>query len=260
MPLGPAESERYARHIVLKGFGGAGQQKLKSSSVAIVGAGALGSAALAYLAASGIGRITLIDHDRVALSNLQRQIVHRTDQIGEPKAETGAAFAAALNPEITITPLVERLTETNARARLNGHDLVLDASDSFATRLAISDAAFHEELPLVTGAIMLFDGTLTTILAHRRDAAGNFLPSFRCLYPDVPEALPNCAETGVLGPVAGVIGALMATEAIKLIAGVGEPLVGRLLVYDGREARFSEIAYRWRADNPLTGSRREPAA
>ncbi len=254
MPLGPAESQRYARHIVLKGLGGPGQQKLKSSSIAIVGAGALGSAALAYLAASGIGRITLIDHDRVALSNLQRQIVHRTDQVGRPKAETGAAFALALNPEIAVTPIVERVNDTSARALLAGHDVVLDASDSFATRLAVSDAAFHEESPLVTGAIMQFDGTLTTILAHRRDAAGNFLPSFRCLYPEIPDAMPSCAEAGVLGPVAGVIGSLMAVEAIKLVAGIGEPLVGRLLVYDGRDARFSEIAYRWRASNPLTGS------
>jgi adenylyltransferase/sulfurtransferase len=258
MPLGPAETERYARHIVLKGLGGQGQQKLKSASIVILGAGALGSAALAYLAAAGIGRITLVDHDRVALSNLQRQIIHRSDQIGRPKAETGSAFANALNPGVAVTPVVERLTGSNARTLIAGHDVVLDASDNFATRLAVSDAAFHEELPLVTGAIMLFDGTLTTILAYRRDSAGNFLPSFRCLYPEPPESLPACAELGVLGPVAGVIGSLMAVEAIKLIAGIGEPLMGRLLVYDGRDARFSEIAYRWRASNPLTGSPTEP--
>ncbi|MEX0628373.1 MAG: HesA/MoeB/ThiF family protein [Cucumibacter sp.] len=261
MVLGPDEIRRYARHIVLKGVGGAGQQKLKAASVLIVGAGGLGSPAIAYLAAAGVGRITVIDDDRVALANLQRQVIHRTEDKGAAKAQSAKRFAEALNPEVMIEPIERRLTAENARALIAGHDLVLDGSDTFDTRLAVSDACFLEATPLVTGAIALYDGTLTTILAHRLGKGGEPLPTFRCLYPERPDpgSLPVCEDVGVLGPVAGVIGSLMAMEAIKLISGFGEPLVGRLLIYDGQDCRFSEMRYPWRAGNPLTGAARSPA-
>jgi molybdopterin/thiamine biosynthesis adenylyltransferase len=261
MALDADEIRRYARHIVLKGLGGAGQQRLKAARVAVVGAGALGSPAIAYLAAAGVGRLTVIDDDKVALSNLQRQVLHRTEDEGTAKVRSAARFVAALNPYVKVEAVEERLTEDNARALLAGHEVVLDGSDNFDTRLAVSDACFYEKVALVTGAVTLFDGTVTTILAHERDADGTPYPSFRCLYPERPdpESLPACEEVGVLGPVAGVIGALMATEAAKLIVGLGTPLIGRLLVYDGQAARFTEIRYRWREENPLTGSVKSPA-
>jgi len=261
MALDADEIRRYARHIVLKGLGGAGQQRLKAARVAVIGAGGLGSPAIAYLAAAGVGRLTVIDDDKVALSNLQRQVIHRTEDAGLAKARSAVRFAANLNPHVALEAVETRLTEDNARALVAGHHAVLDGSDSFDTRLAVSDACYHEKVPLVSGAVTLYDGTVTTILAHETDEDGTPLPSFRCLYPERPdpESLPACEEVGVLGPVAGVIGSLMATEAVKLIAGLGTPLVGRLIVYDGQAARFSEIRYKWRADNPLTGTAGSPA-
>jgi molybdopterin-synthase adenylyltransferase len=255
MSLGPDEIRRYARHIVLKGIGGAGQQKLKAASALIVGAGGLGSPVIAYLAAAGVGRLTVVDSDTVSLSNLQRQVIHRTPDTGVPKSQSAKRFAAELNPEVALTAVTERLTAKNARALIKGHDLVLDGSDSFETRLAVSDACFAEAVPLVSGAITLYDGTLTTFAPHLRSASGDPNPTFRCLYPQspAPGSLPACEEIGVLGPVAGVIGSLMAMEAVKLIAGIGTPLIGRLLVYDGQNTRFSEMRYRWRPDNPLNG-------
>lgn len=261
MALDADEIRRYARHIVLKGVGGAGQQKLKAARVAVIGAGGLGSPAIAYLAGAGIGRLTVIDDDQVSLSNLQRQVIHRTEDEGLAKARSAVRFAAELNPHVKTEAVETRLTAENAREMLAGHQVVLDGSDSFDTRLAVSDACFHEKVPLVTGAVTLHDGTVTTILAHETDADGTPFPSFRCLYPERPdpESLPACEEVGVLGPVAGVIGALMAVEAVKLIVGLGTPLVGRLVVYDGQAARFSEIRYRWREDNPLSGTVTSPA-
>lgn len=255
MALGPDEIRRYARHIVLKGIGGTGQQKLKSARIAVIGAGGLGSPAIAYLAAAGVGRIAVIDDDAVALSNLQRQIIHRTAETGVPKADSAARFARDLNPESNVVPVKMRLVPDNARELVAGYDVVLDGSDSFDTRLAVSDACFTESIPLVTGAITLYDGTLTTVMPAT-DGSGEPNPTFRCLYPEHPDpaSLPACEDVGVLGPVAGVIGSLMAMEAVKLITGIGEPLIGRLLVYDGQGARFSEMRYRWRPDNPLNGT------
>jgi molybdopterin/thiamine biosynthesis adenylyltransferase len=244
--LAPDEIERYARHIVLKGIGGAGQQKLKSARLAIVGAGGLGSPAIAYLAAAGVGHLTIIDNDLVSLSNLQRQIIQRTAEIGTPKTAAAQRFVADINPHVSVEPIAIRLDAANAVTLLKGHDAVLDGSDSFDTRLEVAAACEALAVPLVSGAVSLFDGTLTTLAPHRVDEAGRPLPRFSDLYPDRPdsESLPACEDVGVLGPVTGVIGALMAMEAVKLVTGTGTTLLGRLLIYDGRDARFSEISYR----------------
>ena len=235
--LTPEETRRYARHIVLRGVGGEGQQKLKSARVLVVGAGGLGSPAIAYLAAAGIGTLGVVDHDAVSLSNLQRQVVHTVGAIGSPKTESASRFVADLNPHVAFVSHAERLTADNAAALVGAYDLVLDGTDNFGTRAIVAEAAAAAGKPLVSGAVSMFDGQVTVF------APGG--PGFRDLYPDTPDEadLPACEVVGVLGAVTGVIGTLMAMEAIKLITGIGQPLVGRLLLYDGREARFSELSY-----------------
>jgi molybdopterin/thiamine biosynthesis adenylyltransferase len=235
--LSPDETRRYARHLVLKDLGGAGQQKLKDSSVLVVGAGGLGSPAIAYLAAAGIGTIGVVDDDAVALSNLQRQVIHRTGDIGRSKAESAADFVAGLNAEVSVVPHAVRITAENANTIFSDYNVVLDGTDTFDTRRVVAEAAAALGLPLVSGAVSTLDGQVTVFMPGG--------PQFADLYPDALDesVLPSCEMVGVLGPVTGVIGTLMAMEAIKLIAGIGEPLIGRLLVYDGRGARFSEIAY-----------------
>jgi molybdopterin/thiamine biosynthesis adenylyltransferase len=235
--LSPDEARRYARHLVLKDIGGAGQQKLKAARVLVIGAGGLGSPAIAYLAAAGVGTLGVVDDDRISLSNLQRQIVHRTDAVGQPKVEGAQAFARGINPETSVLALEARLDDGNAKALLRGYDLVLDGSDNFDTRRAVAAAAAKLALPLVAGAVSMWDGQVTV-----------FLPGgsgFSDLYPaaPAPEDVPSCEAVGVLGPVTGVIGTLMAVEAIKLITGAGTSLSGRLLLYDGRAARFTEVAF-----------------
>jgi molybdopterin/thiamine biosynthesis adenylyltransferase len=235
-PLSPEETRRYARHIVLRGVGGEGQQKLKAARVLIVGAGGLGSPAIAYLGAAGFGTMTVVDNDRVSLSNLQRQMIHRTDGVEALKAESAAGFVAALNPHAQVITVAERLTEANAGRLVAGQDVILDGTDNFATRRATAMAAEKAGVPLVHGAVSTFDGQVTVF------APGG--PKWRSLYPDdYDEAdMPACEVTGILGPVTGVVGTLMAMEAVKLIIGLGTPLIGRMLLYDGREARFDEIA------------------
>jgi molybdopterin/thiamine biosynthesis adenylyltransferase len=245
LTLSPEETRRYARHLVLKGMGGAGQQKLKAARVLVVGAGGLGSPAIAYLAAAGIGTLGVVDDDRVGLSNLQRQVVHATGDIGRPKAESAGDFVVALNPHVNFRAHVARFDAGNAAALLEGYDLVLDGSDTFETRLAVAQAAETARLAMVSGAVSMFDGQVTVFAPHlfRPDGLPN--PGFRDLYPETPDAddLPSCEAVGVIGAATGVIGTLMAMEAIKLITGIGEPLLGRLLLYDGRAARFTELAY-----------------
>jgi molybdopterin/thiamine biosynthesis adenylyltransferase len=235
--LGPDETRRYARHLVLKDVGGAGQQKLKAARVAVIGAGGLGSPAIAYLAAAGVGTIGVIDDDAVSLSNLQRQMVHRTADAGIAKTESAARFVAALNPHVEVVAHRARLDAANAAGLLAGYHFVLDGSDNFETRRAVAEAAAGLGLPLVSGAVSMWDGQVTVF------APGG--PRFADLYPVTPDAedVPSCEAVGVLGAVTGVIGTLMAAEAIKLIVGAGEPLVGRLLLYDGRGARFTELGY-----------------
>ena len=235
--LSARETERYARHLVLKGFGGEAQQRLKLARVLVVGAGGLGSPAIAYLAAAGVGTLGIADHDSVALSNLQRQILHRTEDLGAPKAASAARFASALNPHVAIEVHSLRLDAASGGILAGVYDVVLDGTDRFETRRMLAEVCAAADRPLVSGAVSMFDGQATTFLP-----AG---PGFADLYPEAPapDELPACEAVGVLGAVTGVIGTLMAMEAIKLVTGVGEPLVGRLLLYDGRASRFTEIAY-----------------
>ena len=235
--LSPDEIKRYARHIVLRGVGGDGQQKLKAARVLVVGAGGLGSPVIAYLAAAGIGTLGVVDHDTVSISNLQRQMIHQSAGVGLTKAESAGAFVAALNDHVEFVPHIERVEADNVARLLASYDYVLDGTDNFGTRAVVADAAQAAGIPLVSGAVSMFDGQVTVFMPGGK--------TFRDLYPDTPDEadLPACEVVGVLGAVTGVIGTLMAMEAIKLITGVGEPLVGRLLLYDGRSARFTELQY-----------------
>ena len=238
-PLTPEETRRYARHLVLKGFGGAAQQKLKATNVLVVGAGGLGSPAIAYLAAAGVGQLTIVDPDTVSLSNLQRQVVHTTPSIGSSKAQSAGHFASALNPHVALGLHAEAITEANADHLIDHAGIVLDGTDNLVTRRIVAGACARLSKPLVSGAVSMFSGQVTVFAPHLGG------PNHAALYPDEAsdDALPSCEANGILGPVTGVIGTLMAMEAIKLITGVGTPLVGRLLVYDAREASFSELEY-----------------
>lgn len=220
---------------MLKGMGGAGQQALKRARVLVVGAGGLGSPAIAYLAGAGIGTLGIADHDAVSVSNLHRQVIHA--EIGLNKAESARRFAVALNPHVAVVVHAERLDAANAAAIVSGYDLVLDGTDNLATRRIVATECEGLGLPLVSGAVSMFDGQVTVFAP---DGA-----RFADLYPpDADDAdLPSCEATGILGPLTGVIGTLMAMEAIKLITGIGEPLIGRVLTYDGRGGRFSEFSY-----------------
>ncbi|MDR6759634.1 molybdopterin/thiamine biosynthesis adenylyltransferase [Mycoplana sp. BE70] len=247
-PLGPEEIERYRRHIVLAEIGGAGQQKLKNASVLVIGAGGLGAPVLQYLAAAGVGHIGIIDDDTVSLSNLQRQVIHGTATIGHSKLESARAAIEALNPHVRVTLFGARLTPDAAPQLLQGFDLLLDGSDNFDTRYAAADAAETARIPLVTGAVGRFDGSLTVLKPWERAADGQQNPGYRDLFPERPPpgVVPSCAEAGIVGALTGVIGTLMAMEAIKVITGAGEPLVGRLMLYDGLAARFDVMRYRRR--------------
>lgn len=242
----PEELERYARHIVLPEIGGPGQQKLKRARVLVIGAGGLGAPMLQYLAAAGIGTLGIVDDDTVSLSNLQRQVIHATGAIGESKVESAARTIEAINPHCRVESHVLRLGPGNARALVAAYDIVADGSDNFETRYAVADAAVIEGRPLVTAAVGRFDGTLTTVMPAGKDAQGRPNPTYRDLFPEPPPPgmVPSCAEAGVLGALTGVMGTLQAMEVIKLVTGIGEPLVGRLLMYDALGARFDVVRYR----------------
>jgi molybdopterin-synthase adenylyltransferase len=257
MSLSPEELERYARHIVMREVGGPGQQKLKSARVLIVGAGGIGSPALLYLAACGVGTLGVIDDDKVSLSNLQRQVLHDTARIGVPKTESASAAVARLNPNVKVEAHNLRVNAANALDLISRYDVVLDGSDNFATRYLVSDACYLAKRPLVTVALGVFDATLTTIRAHEKDGEGNPNPTYRCLFPDPPPAgtVPACSEAGILGALAGVAGSLAALEVIRAIVGFGDGLVGRLLMIDARSMRFETLGYVWDPDNPLSGNR-----
>ena len=253
--LGAEELERYARHIVLREVGGPGQAALKRARVLVIGAGGLGAPVLMYLAAAGVGTLGVVDDDAVSLSNLQRQVIHATSDIGRPKVESAAAAIARLNPHVTVDAHAMRLDAGNALDLIRRYDLIADGSDNFSTRYLVSDACFLAGKPLVTGAVGAFDGTLTTIRAHERDATGRRNPTYRCLFPEPPPpgTVPACAEAGILGALTGVVGSLMALEAIREIVGFGEGLVGRLLMLDARAMRFETVGYAWDPANPLSG-------
>lgn len=229
------EVDRYARQLVLREIGGAGQQALRAASVFVVGAGGLGAPAALYLAAAGVGRIVIADHDQVALSNLQRQVIYRTADIGRDKVVAAAERLLDLNDAVAIEPLPQAVTARNVRALVAGHDLILDGSDDFATRLTVSDACVAEGKTLVSGAIGRWSGQVGVF--HGK-------PCYRCFVREVPPDAETCAAVGVVGALAGVIGSMMALEAVKLITGAGEPLSGRLLIYDSLtvEARTARVA------------------
>jgi molybdopterin-synthase adenylyltransferase len=251
------ELERYARHIVLREVGGPGQAALKAASVLVVGAGGLGAPVLMYLAAAGVGQLGVVDDDTVSLSNLQRQIIHATPDIGRPKVDSAAAKIHALNPHVKFVSHATRLDASNAMALIGAYDLVLDGSDNFETRYLVSDACFLAKRPLITAALGMFDGSLTTIRGHEKNAAGEFNPTYRCLFPEPPPpgTVPACAEAGVMGALAGVLGSMMALEAIREIVGFGEGLVGRLLMVDARAMRFETLRYARDPANPLNGDK-----
>jgi molybdopterin-synthase adenylyltransferase len=253
--LSTDELERYARHIVLREVGGPGQAALGRARVLVIGAGGLGAPVLLYLAAAGVGTLGVVDDDVVALSNLQRQVIHATPDIGAPKVDSAAAVIRRLNPNVNVQPHHVRLTAQNARALIGSYDIVADGSDNFATRYLVSDACFFAKKPLITAALGTFDATLTTIRAFEYGADGKPNPTYRCLFPGPPPpgAVPACAEAGVLGALAGVVGSMMALEAIREIVGFGEGLVGRLIMVDARGMRFETLRYAWDPVNPLTG-------
>ncbi len=240
------ELERYARHIILPEIGGPGQQKLKAARVLVVGAGGLGAPVLHYLAAAGTGTLGIVDDDRVSLSNLQRQVIHDTANVGLEKVESARTAIERINPHVRVETHPLRLDAGNAADLIAGYDLVIDCTDNFATRYVLADAAALVRRPLISGAIGRFDGTLTVLMPYENGADGTPNPSYRDLFPapPPPEAVPTCAEAGVLGVLPGVIGSLQAMEAIKLITGIGEPLVGRLLLYNALSARFDTVRYR----------------
>ena len=262
MALSSDELERYARHIVLREVGGPGQTRLKAARVLVVGAGGLGAPLIQYLAAAGIGTIGIVDDDAVSLSNLQRQVIHGTADVGRPKVQSAADAVARLNPHVRVVTQACRITPENAASLMADYDLVADGSDNFSTRYAVSDACFHAKKPLVTAALGAFDGSLSTIRAHETAPDGTPNPTYRCLFPNPPPpgTVPPCAEAGVLGALAGVMGSLMAMEVIRAVAGFGEPLVGRLLMVDARSMRFETLGYAWDPDNPLNGLTTGPAA
>lgn len=254
--LTPQEIERYARHIVLHGVGGPGQNKLQQARVLVIGAGGLGAPLLQYLAAAGVGTLGLVDDDIVSLSNLQRQVIHGTPDVGRPKIDSAADAIGRLNPHVVVEALPLRLNSANARDLVRGYDIVADGSDNFATRYAVSDACFYEGRPLVTAAVGSFDASLTTLRPFETAASGDPNPSYRCLFPEAPPAgsVPSCTEAGVLGALTGMLGAMMAMEVMREIVGFGEGLVGRLLLIDAMAMRFETLRYGWDPDNPLNGT------
>jgi molybdopterin/thiamine biosynthesis adenylyltransferase len=246
-PLTPDEIERYRRHILLPEIGGSGQQKLKNARVLVIGAGGLGAPVLEYLAAAGIGTIGIVDDDRVSLSNLQRQVIHDTGTIGELKTKSAREKIARLNPNVRVVDFEQRFgADWMTSGHLGRFDLLVDGSDNFDTRYTAADAAERAKIPLVTGAVGRFDGSVTVLKPYETNADGILNPSYRDLFPEKPPEglIPACAETGVIGALTGVVGTLMAMEAIKVITGIGEPLVGRLMLYDALAARFDIIKYK----------------
>ncbi|MCC7017566.1 MAG: molybdopterin-synthase adenylyltransferase MoeB [Rhodospirillales bacterium] len=255
MDFTETQVRRYARHILLKEVGGEGQARLMRAKVLVVGAGGLGSPLLLYLAAAGVGTLGVIDPDTVDLSNLQRQIVHTTGRIGEPKVASARETLAAINPEVTVVTHGERIDAGNALDVIANYDLVADGSDNFETRFLLNDACYLAKKTLVSGAILRFDGQIATFKAHERLAGGGHGPCYRCIFrePPPPGEIPSCAEAGVLGALCGVIGSLQATEVLKEILGIGEGLSGWLLLCDGLSAEMRKIRVPADPGCPLCG-------
>lgn len=250
-----AQVERYARHILLKEVGGIGQQKLLDAKVLVVGAGGLGSPAILYLAAAGVGTIGIMDADTVDLSNLQRQVAHTTERVGIPKVESAAMTARAINPEIKINTINARLDASNAMEIISEYDIVADGSDNFGTRFLINDACYLAKKTLVSAAILRFDGQLATYKAHVTGEDGKHGPCYRCIFREAPPPgqVPSCAEAGVLGALCGMMGSLQTTEVLKEIMDIGDSMSGSLMVIDGLSTEFRKIAVKADPGCPLCG-------
>ncbi len=250
MKFSEAQIHRYSRQMILSGIGGKGQKKLREAKVFIMGAGGLGSPAAIYLAAAGVGTIGLADSDRVELHNLQRQILHKTSDIGLPKVESGKRTLESLNPEVKVDIYAERITAANILGILQRYDLVLDGSDNFPTRFLVNDACFLAKKPLISGAILRFDGQLSTFKPH----SGG--PCYRCIIPEPPPPglVPSCQEAGVLGAVAGMIGVMQANEALKEILGIGDSMAGRFLLFNALSFTFHEVKIDKNPSCPLCGA------
>jgi molybdopterin/thiamine biosynthesis adenylyltransferase len=251
MTLSDDELERYARHIVLREVGGMGQARLKAARVLVIGAGGLGSPLILYLAAAGVGTLGIVDFDTVSLSNLQRQIAHRTADIGRPKTQSAQDAVAALNPQTKVELHPVRLDAANAADLIARYDIVADGSDNFDTRFLVNDACYLAKKTLVSAAVTEFEGQLSTYKPH----ASHDLPCYRCLFPAPPPpgTAPSCSETGILGAAAGVMGTLQALEVLKEILSLGESLAGKLLIYEALSARFRTVRLRPDPACPLCG-------
>lgn len=245
----PEQAQRYSRHLLIPEVGEAGQHRLLKSKVLLIGAGGLGSPAAYYLAAAGVGTLGIVDSDVVDATNLQRQILHSTERIGEPKVESAKRTLEALNPDVTVRGYRERMTSENVDRIIRDYDVVIDGADNFPTRYLLNDASIKHDKPVVHGSIYRFEGQVTVFRPH----AG---PCYRCLFPapPPPEMAPSCAEAGVLGVLPGVIGTIQANEALKLLLGIGEPLVGRYLLFDALDASFREVKLRRDPDCPVCGT------
>jgi molybdopterin/thiamine biosynthesis adenylyltransferase/rhodanese-related sulfurtransferase len=247
--LDAAKRQRYSRHLLIPEVGEEGQMKLLDSRVLLIGAGGLGSPAALYLAAAGVGKLGIVDDDRVDESNLQRQIAHSTERLGEWKAESAKRTLEALNPDVEAIPYLERLTSENVeRILADGWDVIVDGADNFPTRYLVNDAAVWHDIPLVHGSIYRFEGQVTVFKPHEG-------PCYRCLFPTPPppELAPSCAEGGVLGVLPGIVGSLQASEALKLCLGIGESLSGRLLLFDALATEFHEVSLRRDPNCPVCG-------
>ena len=244
--------QRYARHIILPEVGGTGQERLLGSRVLVVGAGGLGAPVLLYLAAAGVGTLGVIDDDTVDLSNLQRQVIHDTAAIGVNKVDSAAARISAINPDVTVERHHARLTADNALALIEGYDIVADGSDNFATRYLVNDACYLSKRPLVSAALLRFDGQIATFKAHE----GPPHPCYRCVFPEAPPpgTVPSCSEAGVLGALAGLVGSMQAVEVVKELLGIGESLSGRLLMIESLASQFRKLTVPRDPDCPLCGT------
>jgi adenylyltransferase/sulfurtransferase len=245
--------KRYARHIILPEVGGKGQEKLLNSKVLVIGAGGLGSPAILYLAAAGVGTIGIVDFDVVDLSNLQRQIIHNTERVGTPKVESAKRTVEMLNPDVKVITYNTRISKENIMDIIKDYDVVLDGTDNFPTRFLINDACYFAGKPLVSAAMLRFEGQVSVFDFRIKEQS----PCYRCLFPEPPPPglVPSCQEAGILGSIGGIMGCIQATEAIKLILGIGEPLVGKLLIMDALSMDFRKVKLRKDPNCPLCGEK-----
>jgi Dinucleotide-utilizing enzymes involved in molybdopterin and thiamine biosynthesis family 2 len=245
--------KRYARHIILPEVGGKGQEKLLNSKVLVIGAGGLGSPAILYLAAAGVGTIGIVDFDVVDFSNLQRQMIHNTERVGTPKVESAKKTVEMLNPDVKVITYNTRISKENIMDIIKDYDVVLDGTDNFPTRFLINDACYFAGKPLVSAAMLRFEGQVSVFDYRIKEQS----PCYRCLFPEPPPPglVPSCQEAGILGSIGGIMGCIQATEAIKLILGIGEPLVGKLLIMDALSMDFRKVKLRKDPNCPLCGEK-----